>query len=147
MFDRHNQVRDAEQGAYESVALGLLEHALACVEQDHRQVGRRGAGDHVAGVLLVAGAVGDDEPALGGREVAVGHIDRDALLALGAQSVGEQSQVQRPLAAAALGGLGDVVELILEDLLGVVQEPADQGALTVIDRTGGGEAQQVERHR
>ncbi len=48
----------------ESVALGLLQDALAGVEQDHRQVGRGGPGDHVARVLLVAGAVGDDEPAL-----------------------------------------------------------------------------------
>ena len=41
-----------------------------------------GAGRHVAGVLLVARRVGDDEGALLGREIAVGDVD-GALLALG----------------------------------------------------------------
>ena len=53
----------------------------------------RRAGDRVAGVLHVAGAVGEHERALGRREVAVGDVDRDALLALGAQAVGEQREV------------------------------------------------------
>jgi hypothetical protein len=58
-----------------------------------REVGRRGAGDHVARVLLVPGAVGDDEPPPRRREVAVGDVDRDALLALGAQAVDQQREV------------------------------------------------------
>ena len=53
----------------------------------------------------------------GGREVAVGDVDRDPLLALGAQAVGQQRQVERALAAAALARLRDVLELVLEDLL------------------------------
>ena len=84
-----------QQAGDEGVAPGLLEHALAGVDQDDREVGRRGAGDHVAGVLNVPGRVGDDELALGRGEVAVGHVDRDALLALGAQAVGQQRQVRR----------------------------------------------------
>ena len=84
---------------------------------------------------------------LGGREVAVGHVDRDALLALGAQAVGQQRQVERALAAAALAGLRDVLELVLEHLLGVVQQPPDQRALAVVHRARRREAQQVERHR
>ena len=84
LVDRDDEVRDAEQGADERVALGLLQHASARVQQDHREVGGRGAGHHVARVLLVAGAVGDDEAPPRGREVAVGDVDRDALLALGA---------------------------------------------------------------
>jgi len=40
--------------------------------------------------LLVAGRVGDDVLAAAGREVAVGDVDGDALLALGLQAVGEQ---------------------------------------------------------
>jgi hypothetical protein len=44
-----------------AVAPGLGQHALARVDQDHRQVGGRRAGDHVARVLLVARRVGDDE--------------------------------------------------------------------------------------
>jgi hypothetical protein len=72
-------------------------------------------------------------------EVAVGHVDRDALLALGAQAVGEQRQVGVAV-AAPLGGLLDVLELVLEDRLGVVEQAADQGRLAVVDRSGGRES-------
>ena len=75
------------------MAAGLLEHALAGVHQHDGQVGGGGAGHHVAGVLVVAGGVGDDVFALGRGEVAVGHVDGDALLALRPQPVGEQGEV------------------------------------------------------
>jgi hypothetical protein len=91
----------------------------------------------------VSGDVGDDEAPARGGEVAVGDVDRDALLALGAQPVGEQRQVERPVAAPARARLRQVVELVLEHRLGVVQQPADERALAVVDRAGGGEAQQV----
>jgi len=92
----------------------------------------------------VAGRVGDDELAPRGVEVAVGDVDRDALLALGAQPVGEQGEVRVAVAAPA-GAELDVLELVLEDRLGVVEQPADQGRLAVVDRAGGGEADQVGR--
>ena len=76
-----------------AVAPGLGQHPLARVDQDHGEVGGRGAGDHVAGVLLVARGVGDDELALLGREEAIGHIDGDALLALGGEAVDQQREV------------------------------------------------------
>ena len=41
----------------------------------------------------MARRVGDDELALVGGEVAVGHVDGDALLALGLQAVHQQRQV------------------------------------------------------
>src|ERR1700682_141038 len=91
--------------------------------------------------------VGDDEPPPRGGEVAVGDVDRDPLLALGPQAVGEQREVERSLPTAALAGLCDVLELVLEDLLRVVQQPPDERALPVSHRAGGAEAQQVERHR
>ena len=75
------------------MAPGLRQHALARVDQDHRQVRGRGAGDHVARVLLVAGGVGDDELAPLGGEEAVGDVDGDALLALGRQAVDQQGEV------------------------------------------------------
>ncbi len=64
----------------------------ASIEQQH-EVGRRTARDHVARVLGVPGGVGDDEPAFRRREVAVGDVDRDALLALGPEPVGEKGEV------------------------------------------------------
>jgi hypothetical protein len=59
-------------------------------------------------------------------EVAVGDVDRDALLALGAQAVGQQGEVDIAVTAPARGLL-DVLELVLEDRLRVVQEAADEG--------------------
>ncbi len=124
LVDRHDHVGDTEQGADEGVALGLLEHPAAGVDQHHRDVGRRGPGDHVARVLPVAGAVGDDEPPPRGGEVAVGDVDRDALLALGSQAVGQQREIEGSVASAALARLCHLLELVLEHLLGVIEEPA-----------------------
>jgi hypothetical protein len=92
---------------------------------------------HVAGVLLVAGCIGDDELALAGREVAVGDVDRDALFALGLEAVGQQREVDRRIAGTRL----QRVELVGEDRPAVEQQAADQGALAVVDRAGGQEAQ------
>src|SRR5262249_15327441 len=80
----------------------------------------------------------------GRGEVPVGHVDGDALLALGPQSIGEQSQV-RVLVAAGRADRLHRGELVLEDRLGVVEQPPDQGGLAVVDRAGGGEAEEVDR--
>jgi hypothetical protein len=78
-------VRDSEQRRDERVTPALLEHTLARIDEDEREVGGRCAGHHVARVLDVTRCVGDDELPLRRREVAVGDVDGDALLALGAQ--------------------------------------------------------------
>ena len=109
-------------------------------EQDAR-VGGRGARDHVARVLLVAGAVGEDEAPAIREEGAVGDVDRDALLALGAQPVGQQRQVE-VAAAAARRHVAHVLHLIVVDLPRVVQQPPDQGGLAVVDGAAGRQAQQ-----
>jgi hypothetical protein len=94
--------------------------------------------------LFVARRVGDDEFALFGREEAIGHVDGDALLALGGQAVDQKGEIDvAPLRAdAAAVGL-QRRHLILEDHLGVVQQPADQGGLAVVDAAAGDEAQQA----
>ncbi len=146
LVDRQHQVRDPQQRGEEGVPARLLQHALARVDQDDRQVGGGGAGHHVAGVLDVPGGVGDDELAPRRREVAVGDVDRDALLPLGPQAVGEQRQVGVFGAAVARGAL-DRLELVLEDRLGVEQQPPDQGGLAVVDASRRGETQDVHRFR
>jgi hypothetical protein len=143
LVDRQHHVADAQQLDEIGVAAGLGQHALAGVDQDHGRVGGRGAGDHVAGVLLVAGGVGDDELALVGGEEAVGHVDGDALLALGGQAVDQQGEVDRPALGADPLGVGlEGRHLVLEDHLAVVEQPADQGRLAVVHRPAGDEAQQ-----
>ena len=93
LVDRGDEVADAEQGSDVGVTAGLCKDALARIDQDDGEVCGRGTGGHVAGVLLVARSVGDDELATLGGEVAVGDVDGDALLALGAKAVGELSEV------------------------------------------------------
>jgi hypothetical protein len=90
----------------------------------------------------MAGRVGDDEfPARGG-EVAVGHIDRDTLLALSAQSVCEERQVYDGISTAA-GAFLDGNELVLENALGIIKQSSDESGFAVINRTGGGEAKKI----
>ena len=141
LVDAQHEVRHAEQRREERVPPRLLDDAVARVDEDQREVGRRRAGDHVARVLDVAGRVGDDELAGRGGEVAVGDVDRDALFPLGAQAVGEQREVHALFAAQARRVL-DRVERVLEDLLRVVEQTTDERALAVVDRAGGREAEE-----
>ena len=127
------------------MSLGLGDDAFARIDEDDGQFGGGRAGDHVARVLNVAGRVGDDELAARRGEVAVGHVDGDALLAFGAQAVGEQREVNVGVAALSAGALYGF-QLILEDGFAVQQHAADQRALAVVDAAGGGEAQQVHGH-
>jgi len=93
----------------------------------------------------VAGRVGDDEVSPGGGEIAVGDVDRDALLALRLEAVGEQGEVDlvtRP-DAGAVRPQGR--QLVLVDRLGVVQEAPDERGLPVVDAPQGGEPQEVLR--
>ena len=129
-----------EQRGDAGVAARLLDHALARVEEHDGDVGGRGAGDHVAGVLDVARGIRELEAAPRRHEVAVGDVDRDALLALGAQAVGEQREVHVAVAAALARRL-DVLHLVGEHLLGVEEQPADQRRLAVVDRAAGDEAE------
>ena len=127
-----DQVADAEQRRDRGVPARLLDDPGARVDEHERGVGRRGARDHVARVADVARGVGDDERALRRREEAVGDVDRDALLALRAQAVDEVREVD-------LGAL----HLVGHQRLGVVEQPPDQGALAVVDRAGGGQAEEL----
>jgi len=141
LVHRDDHLRHPQQGCDGEVAAGLLEHALAYVHQQHQHVGGGRAGDGVAGVLHMAGAVREHEAAFRSGEVAVGDVDGDALLALGSQAVGEQGEIDigqaTVLADSFHGG-----QLVGQDRLGVVQQPPDQGRLAIVHTSGGGHSQQ-----
>ena len=142
LVHREHDVADADELDEVAVAAGLREDALARVDQDDGEVGGRRAGDHVAGILLVAGGVGDDELARRGGEEAVGDVDGDALLALRRQPVDEEGEVEvGALRAGARGIGGERVELVGEDGARIVEEATDQRRLAVVDRAAGDEAQ------
>jgi len=89
----------------------------------------------------VARGIRELEAAARRDERAVRDIDRDPLLALGAQAVGQQRQVDVVVTAAARRVL-DVLELVDQDLLRVVEQPADQRRLAVVDAPCSDEAEQ-----
>jgi hypothetical protein len=145
LVDRQHDLPDAQQATYISVAARLRQHALARVDQHHRQLGVGRAGGHVARVLLVARAVGHDEAAPRGMEVAVRHVDGDALLALGIQAVGEQREIEHVAGADVLTPAVACQrrQLIVRQHAGVVQQTAEQAALAVIHTAAGDETQQA----
>ena len=140
--DDKDQGGDSEQGGQEGVATGLWQELKACflplefarIHQDQGRIGARGCGHHVAGVLLVAWGVTDDEFSPLGGEVTVGYINGDALLALGRQAVGEQGQIGLPHAL-------NTGQVVLQHRLGVDQQTANEGALAVVHRPTGDEFQ------
>jgi len=90
------------------------------------EIGRRGAGRHVARILFVAGCIRDDELALRRGKEAIGDVDRDTLLALGLQSVDQQGEVDIAARGAVLRRVTlQRRELVLEDQLRVVEQPTD----------------------
>ena len=126
------------------MAPSLREDALARIDQENGEIGRRRPGHHVARVLLVPGRVGDDELALLAGEEAVGDVDRDPLFALGRQPVDEKREIDLlALRAMALAVGFERRELVVEDLLGLVEQPTDERGLAVVDAAAGDEAQKL----
>ena len=92
----------------------------------------------------MARSIGNDEFALGGREITVRHVNGDALLALGLQTVYQQRQIDIVTGGAALFRVaGDGFQMVFIDHLGVVQQAPDQGALAVVDVAAGQKAQHL----
>src|SRR5699024_3335703 len=148
LVDGDDDVADAQPGDDGEVPASLFGRAGAGVDEDDDGIGGRGACDHVARVLHVSGAVGEDERATVGGEVPVGDVDGDALFAFGPQTVGEQSEVGLTSQESALPTRrGHGGELVGEDRLRIVEESADECRFAVVDGSGGGEAQQRLRRR
>ena len=91
--DGDDNVANTEQRHDETVSTGLRQHAIARIDQNHRHIAVRRTRRHVARVLLVSGRVRDNELAFRRGEIAIRHVDGDALLALCLQAVNEQGEV------------------------------------------------------
>ncbi len=144
LVDRHDDLRNREQRRDGGMPARLRRDSARGVHEDDGEIRGARARDHVARVLLVAGRVGDDEAAPRRREVTVGDVDGDALLAFEREPVGEEREVEAARAAPR-GGLRNGCQLVLEQSLGVEQEAPDERALAVVDRSRGGEAQSVHQ--
>ena len=99
---------------------GRLPIDFGGVDQYHCGVSAGSSSHHIAGVLLMARGVANDEFALLGAEVAVGDIDGDALFTLSGQAVGQQGQVGFALALNAC-------QMVLQNGFGVYQQTPNQG--------------------
>ena len=148
LVDRKHDMADAEQRNDDRMAMRLREQSLARVDQHDREIGVGRAGRHVAGELLVAGRVGDDERALFGGEIAIGDVDGDALLAFGLEPVDQKRIVDRLACRAELLRVAlERGKLVVEDELLLVQHPSDEGGLAVVDRAAGQETEGRENRQ
>ena len=100
LVHRQDGVANAQEADDDGVTPRLGEKALARIDQKHCQFGRGRAGRHVAGILLVARGVGDNERPPSGREISIGDVDGDALFALGFQPVEQQGKIDLRSAGA-----------------------------------------------
>ena len=131
LVDDDRDLLDAEQMQQIAVPPGLVAHAFERVDDQHRAVGLRGAGDHVAQEFGVAGRVDQHDVARAGAEADLRGVDGDALVALGLQRVEQERPFERHAAPRA-DGLQHF-ELALGQAAGLVQQAADQRGLAVID--------------
>src|ERR1051325_8512523 len=122
------------------VPAGLRQQALASIDENDGGIRRGRPGYHVAGVLLVARRIGNDEFAPGCGEIAVRNINGDALLAFSPQAVSQERKINRPIGAidsALLNG----EQLVFIDGLSVIEQAPDQGRFAVVHAPGCGKAQ------
>ena len=91
LVHRDHHGSNAHQSRDGEMSVGLRAHAAVSIHQENRNIAIRGRHRHVAGVLLVAGGVGNKNPAtIGQVHVPVGDVDRDALLTLGFETIGQE---------------------------------------------------------
>ena len=70
------------------MSLGLGHPTMPGVDEDNCHIEGRSPSCHIARVLLMSGAIGNDEFSFCGRKITVGNIDCDALLTFGFEAIG-----------------------------------------------------------
>ena len=131
LVDDDRDLLDAEQMQQIAVTAGLVAHAFERVDDQHRAVGLRGAGDHVAQEFGVAGRVDQHDVARAGAEANLRGVDGDALVALGLQRIEQERPFERH--AAPRADFLQHLQLALGQAAGLVQQASDEGGFAVID--------------
>jgi hypothetical protein len=92
----------------------------------------------------MSGRVSDDEPTPRRPEITKSNVDGDALLAFSLKTIEQQRKIQL-IARGAKNPAGAVQldEMIVEDDLRIVKEPADQRRFSVVNASAGQEPQGV----
>ena len=130
---QHHRAHPQQFGSPQ-VATRLLHNAGARVHQQHHDLGGRHPCHRVACVLHVPRCIRKNERAFRRGKIAIRHINSDALLALRAQPVHQQRQIQL-VQTLFPGGALHSGKLIRQHTLGVMQQPADKGGFPVIHGT------------
>jgi hypothetical protein len=95
----------------------------------------------VTRVLNVSRRVRDNELSRRCREVAVGDVDGDPLLALRLEAIGEEREID--LRPGHLRRAPYRSQLVVVDPVRVVQQPPDERRLAVVHRAHGDEPQEI----
>ena len=144
LVHRYDDMFDTQQGHQKAVAACLGEHSLPGVDEDDSGVGRRCTGHHVPGVLLVSRGIGHDELLLLGGKEPVRHVDGDSLLPLGSQAVHQEGEIEITTLGSHLSRVHlQSGQVIVEHEMGLVQQPPDECALTVVNAPAGDESEQL----
>ena len=139
---------DADEVTEEGVAACLGENPARRIEQDDGRIGGRGAGHHVAGILFVPRAVGDDEIAVWAGEIAIGNVDRNALLTFRRQAVHQQGEIGGAAPSPDAAGIRlEGGELVVGHLPEIVEQTTNQRRLAVVNAAAGDEAEERPRHQ
>ena len=136
LVDSNEDGLHTHERADREVPVRLRTHSTRGIDHQHGDVAVGCGNRHVAGVLLMPRGVGDeDAAAVGEVHVTVGDVDRDALLALGLQTVGQQGVVDLPHGdrRSATTGASGVLEGVERHGVGLGEEAADERRLPVVD--------------
>ena len=118
---------------------------VARIDQQNGDIRGGRAGRHISRVLLVSRRIGKDEFATGRRKVPIGHVDGDPLFAFGAQTIGEEREIDRA-GGPVLRRFLDRMHLIFVHRLRVVEQPSDERALPIVDAARRADAEKA-RHQ
>ncbi len=148
LVHRDDDGRDSHQGTDGQVAVRLRTNTTGGIDEQDRDVAVGSSHCHVPGVLLVPRCIGNEHPpTVGEVHMSVGHVDGDALFALGFQAIGQQGEVDfadrdrrtSPTSRAR------VFELVNRNRVGFGEQAADQRRLPVVDGTAGHQVQDRSR--
>ncbi len=129
--DDDGDLFDAEQMQEIAVTPRLVAHAFERIDDQHRAIGLRGAGNHIAQEFGVAGRIDQHHVARTGAETDLRGVDGDALVAFGLQCVEQERPFERHAAPRAHGF--EHLELAFGEAAGLEQQTSDQGRFAVID--------------
>ena len=126
------------------MAARLRDDTRAGIYQNNRQISGRAAGNHVTRILFVSRSVGNDELTVIRGEVAIGHVDSNALLTLRLQTVQQQGIVDVVAGITHTFAVAlQRIQLVFIQFLTIEQQTSDKRGLSVIHRTGGKETKQI----